>query len=180
MCIGSKSLLYGCHQFLIHPLIVAFCYWKLYGFPWNPQLWLCFFLHDVGYLGCVDMDGKYGRYHPGAGMKILKGLGLYHAAYFCVLHSRFIAEKLHSNVSRLGIADKLAVVYTPVWMYSSAELDEYVNNEDMDIHTIALYNIVAKAIDIKYKIPIWKDVVNKKCLRFVYENKDTALKLSEC
>lgn len=35
MKIGTKSVLYGAHCFIIHPWFVALAWWKLYGFPWD-------------------------------------------------------------------------------------------------------------------------------------------------
>ena len=33
MTIGTKSVLFGAHQCLIHPWFVAYGWWTLYGFP---------------------------------------------------------------------------------------------------------------------------------------------------
>ncbi|MFA5355267.1 MAG: hypothetical protein WC302_00815 [Candidatus Paceibacterota bacterium] len=74
MKIGTKSLLFGAHQFFIHPLLVALAWWKLYGFPWDPRLWFAFFLHDIGYWGKADMDGKEGSEHMILGAKIMSRL----------------------------------------------------------------------------------------------------------
>lgn len=37
MRIGTKSVLFGAHQFLIHPLVLALSWWKLYGFS---EVWI--------------------------------------------------------------------------------------------------------------------------------------------
>lgn len=74
MKIGTKSLLFGYHQFLIHPLFVARAWWKLYGFPWDPRLWFAFFTHDLGYWGKPNMDGPEGESHPWTGANIMGGL----------------------------------------------------------------------------------------------------------
>src|SRR3990167_10895950 len=51
LTIGTKSVLFGAHQFLIHPWFVAWAWWKLYGFPFDPRLWVAFYVHDIGCLG---------------------------------------------------------------------------------------------------------------------------------
>ncbi len=71
MKIGTRSLLFGYHQFLIHPLFVALSWWRLYGFPWDVRLWVAFIVHDWGYWGKPNMDGQEGELHPWTGAKIM-------------------------------------------------------------------------------------------------------------
>lgn len=71
MKIGTKSVLFGAHQFLLHPLFVAVAWWRLYGFPWDPRLWVAFFVHDLGYWGKPNMDGPEGEEHPWLGARIM-------------------------------------------------------------------------------------------------------------
>lgn len=71
MKIGTKSVLFGAHQFLIHPWFVALGWWKLYGFPFDPRLWVAFFVHDLGYIGKPNMDGPEGERHPVFGASIM-------------------------------------------------------------------------------------------------------------
>lgn len=71
MPIGTKSLLFGVHQIFIHPWFVALAWWKLYGFPYDPRLWVAFIVHDWGYWGCPNMDGPEGEWHPATGAKIM-------------------------------------------------------------------------------------------------------------
>lgn len=68
---GTRSLLWGAHQFLIHPLFVALAWWRLYGFPWDPRLWVAFFVHDLGYWGMPNMDGPEGEEHPRLGAALM-------------------------------------------------------------------------------------------------------------
>lgn len=70
MKIGTKSLLFGAHQFAIHPIFVFLGWWKLYGFPRDPRLWVVFLVHDWGYWGKPNMDGEEGEEHIWAGAKI--------------------------------------------------------------------------------------------------------------
>ena len=63
MRVGTKSVLFGAHAFWLHPWVVAAAWWKLYGFPWDPRLWVAFFVHDLGYWGKPNMDGPEGERH---------------------------------------------------------------------------------------------------------------------
>lgn len=71
MKVGTKSVLFGAHCFFLHPLFVAWGWWKLYGFPWKPWLWVAFFVHDIGYWGSPNMDGPEGEEHPWVGAEFL-------------------------------------------------------------------------------------------------------------
>ena len=71
MRVGTKSVLFGAHQFLIHPWFVAAAWWRLYGFPWDPRLWVAFFVHDLGYLGKPNMDGPEGERHVEFGARVM-------------------------------------------------------------------------------------------------------------
>lgn len=146
MKIGTKSVLFGAHQFLIHPVFVFFAWWKLYGFPWDPRLWVAFFVHDLGYLGKPNMDGPEGDWHVTLGAEIMGWLfdrfgkcraghqdHKYHVSWycFCFYHSRFMAKRYGVKVSRLCIADKLATSFEPWWLYLprvilSREIKEYM------------------------------------------------------
>lgn len=74
MTVGTRSVLFGAHQFLIHPLFVAAAWTKLYGFPTDPRLWVAFYVHDLGYLGKPNMDGPEGETHVEFGAKIIHRL----------------------------------------------------------------------------------------------------------
>lgn len=71
MKIGTKSILFGAHQFLLHPVFVAWAWIQLYGFPWDPRIWIAFFVHDLGYLGKPNMDGAEGETHVELGARIM-------------------------------------------------------------------------------------------------------------
>lgn len=68
--VGTRSVLVGVHCPLIHPWFVALAWWRLYGFPVDPRLWVAFFTHDLGYWGKKDMDGDDGKSHPTLGADI--------------------------------------------------------------------------------------------------------------
>lgn len=133
MKVGTKSVLVGAHQFLLHPLFVAYSWYRLYGFPWDPRLWLAFFVHDIGYIGKPNMDGLEGEEHVLLGAKIMgvfgkkwRDLSLY--------HSRFYAKRDNAEPSKLCYADKLAFTFTPAIIYVpmatwSTEIFEYMSPE---------------------------------------------------
>lgn len=74
MKIGTRSVLYGAHCFLLHPWFVAAAWWQLYGFPFDPRLWVAFAVHDLGYVGRTNMDGEEGERHPVLGARIMTAL----------------------------------------------------------------------------------------------------------
>lgn len=146
MNIGTKSVLFGAHQFLIHPLFVAAAWTKLYGFPKDPRLWVAFFVHDLGYIGKPNMDGPEGETHVEFGAKLMhrwfdRGVELRgytkvdevdnRLVSYCVTrnhsswewhdlslyHSRFYAKKYGRSPSKLCIVDKLACCLEPWWLY---------------------------------------------------------------
>ena len=130
---GTKSVLFGAHCFFVHPWFVAAAWWKLFGFPFDPRLWVTFFVHDLGYFGKPNMDGPEGERHVEWGADVLwklfgpawRDLSLY--------HSRFYAKRNRHNPSRLCFADKLSFALTPRWLYlpmatASGEIREYLKN----------------------------------------------------
>lgn len=133
---GTKSLLFGVHQFLWHPLTVLLAWGKLYGLPTWREL-VCIFVHDWGYWQCSTMDGADGKMHPNYGADLVYGLfyssGVKTAVEMCdlvLLHSRYLAKELGAEPSKLCWADKLSIIYEPWWFYIprawlSGELFEY-------------------------------------------------------
>jgi hypothetical protein len=132
---------------------VAWAWWKLYGFPWDPRLWVAFFVHDLGYWGLNNMDGPEGEMHPVYGANIVSLLfddpqlnwiaRIMNKLFgdrveetgetwweFTCYHSRHLAKKNKWRFSKLCVADKMAFCLTPWWMYIpgaylSGELKEY-------------------------------------------------------
>ena len=156
MKIGTKSVLFGAHCFFLHPFFVAFAWYKLYGFPFDPRLWIAFFVHDLGYLGKSNMDGPEGETHVELGGKIMhklfdwkpigifyipdgpkigKPIKLYYDIWgdFSRYHSRYYAKRDSAMPSKLCFADKLSFVFTPRWLYlpmvnATGEIHEYLKN----------------------------------------------------
>ena len=131
MKIGTKSILFGAHQFILHPIFVFIGWWKLYGFPWDPRLWIAFIIHDWGYWGCPNMDGEGGKMHPVWASELMAKWFGDEWGFFCLLHSRTIAKKVGLPCSRLCYADKMVTSLEPAWLYLprvrwTGELDEYM------------------------------------------------------
>lgn len=82
MKVGTKSILFGAHCFFLHPIFVAIAYTKLYGFPFDPRLWIAFFVHDLGYWGKPNMDGPEGETHVELGAKIMHIFDGYDYCFF--------------------------------------------------------------------------------------------------
>jgi hypothetical protein len=139
MTIGTKSILFGAHAFWFHPFVVAAAWWKTYGFPFDPRLWVAFFVHDLGYIGCPNMDGLEGERHPELGARIMarfdvgRWYDLHRWHDFCLYHSRTYAKLHGAEVSKLCYADKLAFTVQPKWLYLflvrlTGEYTEYLEN----------------------------------------------------
>lgn len=134
MKIGTKSLLFGCHQVLWHPLTVLLAYRKLFR-RW-PNFYGCvaIVVHDWGYWGRKDIDGTDGKLHPWSGAQ-LTGKIVYWCERFrgtkkffaqldaseeacrCLLHSRTIARDNREHPSDICWADKYCIFYEPEWFY---------------------------------------------------------------
>jgi len=135
MKVGTKSVLFGAHCFFIHPFYVALAWWKLYGFPWDPRLWVAFFVHDLGYWGKPNMDGEEGELHPYLGARLMRALFGERWYEFTLYHSRFLAKKNGAQFSRLCVADKYAICLTPSWLYipmtlATGEIHEYIKDAE--------------------------------------------------
>jgi len=131
MNIGTRSVLFGVHQFLLHPLLVAVAWWRLYGFPWDARLWAAFVVHDLGYVGKPNMDGPEGERHVDLGAAVMGRLFGEEWGDFCRYHSRHRARRDGARFSRLAVADKYVIACEPWWFYLpraalSGELREYV------------------------------------------------------
>lgn len=150
MCVGSKSLLFGVHQFVWHPVTVWLAWVHLNKS--YPRWWECvaIFTHDLGYWGKPDMDGEEGRRHPPAGAhlaytwtyNLARFFGMsdsdargraYRAWKLSIGHSRYYAAQIGIEVSKLFYADKCAILFDPKYFYLfrailSGELWEYISN----------------------------------------------------
>ncbi len=114
---GTKSLLFGAHHILIHPIFVAAAWTRLYGFPRDPRLHLCFFVHDLGYWRLERLDDEAGERHVEFGANLMGRLFGPPWRDLCLYHSRYYAQKQGEAISRLCVADKLAMLLEPAWLY---------------------------------------------------------------
>lgn len=124
MKIGTRSLLFGSHQFIIHPLFVYIAWRRLYGRLPRPKLALlfAFWVHDWGYWGKGSMDGEDGLRHPEAGALLVSRYFdvPYGSAWFRFTagHSRSYAALVEMPTSMLMRADKLATALYPRPLYA--------------------------------------------------------------
>jgi len=189
--VGTRSVLYGAHCFLLHPWFVAWAWWRLYGFPWDPRLWAAFAVHDLGYWGKPNMDGPEGEAHPALGAVIMarlfdgrrvvpvavggRLLWLGNWGHFTLLHSRFLAKALRLQPSRLCIADKLAIALTPSWLYlpmvrATGELNEYMAHAKRHREAHMDGSEAAEVTSINARS--WHAGVQSYCRRWALEHRD--------
>jgi hypothetical protein len=133
MKIGTKSLLFGAHQFLLHPICVLLAWWRLYGFPLDPRIWIAALIHDWGYWGSPNIDGERGKQHPQWAAFVMWHLFGYKWYEFCLYHSRYWAKRHDRPMSKLCVADKLAFCFAPKWLYLplirlTGEIEEFLGN----------------------------------------------------
>lgn len=139
MKIGTKSILFGVHQFLFHPLVVCLAWRKLYRKWPRWQETVAILCHDLGYWGCPNIDGEEGKRHPYKGARLAAEIGsVVSGRYsnwgvihdFTLYHSRDLAKAHGAPVSKLYAADKYCIFYEPGWFYllrarASGELAEF-------------------------------------------------------
>lgn len=141
---GTKSILFGAHQFILHPICVAIAWSRLrskrpdiYTSLWNLPLLVNFIVHDWGYWGLEKMDDEKGEEHVELGASIMACLfdrSTFSSPWadFSRFHSRFIAKQYFTPISALCVADKLAFSVMPKWLYRllsswSGEIHEYID-----------------------------------------------------
>ncbi len=109
---GTKSYLFGCHQFLIHPIIVVIAWKKHFGYM--PRLWelVCILLHDVGHIGKDYLsDYEQKKIHWVLGARI--ALKLFSGKGFVLIAGH--TKQSEWPRSKLFYADKYSWVIAPVW-----------------------------------------------------------------
>lgn len=146
---GTKSILFGVHAFWWHPITVLFAWRKIYKTWPRWQELVAIVLHDIGYWGLPNIDGREGKMHPyrGAGWtaSLVSGFPRFPVTnnrrfnyyfWFTAAHSRDAAAALSTDVSPLYAADKVSVLFDPTWFYLlrarlSGEIHEYKANAGM-------------------------------------------------
>lgn len=139
MKLGSRSLLFGVHQFAWHPFTVWRAWRYINGSSPTWRQTVCIILHDWGYWGCAEMDGPEGELHPHRGAAIAHWLfdepESNYWQEFCLGHSRTMSKILGLQPSQLCWADKLSIAFDPCWFYLfrarlTGEIVEYRRNSD--------------------------------------------------
>jgi hypothetical protein len=131
MRMGKKTLLFGCHQVLIHPVFVILGWIWLYGVrSLNGPILLACVIHDWGYWRMRTMDSD-GLFHPIARTRhpLQKWIAWPEIWY----HSRHLSQLFRITPSRLCWADKLGTAMMPSWLWGllahwSGEGYEYMEN----------------------------------------------------
>jgi len=135
MKVGTKSVLFGVHQFIWHPITVFLAWCELYGLP-NWKECICIIVHDWGYWGSPNMDGEEGAGHAERSALMVAWWFGFSEEYREVLyHSRGAAKKDQASPSKLCWADKLSIKYDPWFLYLprailSGEIKEYRKRAD--------------------------------------------------
>lgn len=163
MKVGTKSVLFGAHQFILHPFFLWLAWWKLYYLTFQPAILVAMVVHDLGYIGRGDMDGEEGKLHPGFGALLMGRLfdvpyGEREWYNFTAGHSRFYARLIGIEVSMLMRADKYATCLVPLPLYlalvlASGECWEYVQYH-ADYHHKQLtgmkwFDLIHWAVDVR-------------------------------
>jgi hypothetical protein len=133
--VGSRSLIFGVHQFAWHPFTVWLAWIWLYRELPSWRETVCIVVHDWGYWGKHSMDGPDGKTHPELGARIagrLLGPGY---KLLCLYHSRSYAKMHATEPSKLCWADKTSILLDPSdWYLTRArltgELKEYRSMAD--------------------------------------------------
>lgn len=133
MKIGTKSILFGVHQFMLHPLFVLWAWWIIYReWPKKHEL-VAIITHDLGYWGSPNMDGPEGECHPARAARMFSNYTDFGHLVRCEIwgHSRFWAGAEGVRLSKLFQADKLSAALYPRWLYLllanlSGEVHEYM------------------------------------------------------
>lgn len=143
MKLGTKALLFGVHQFILHPLAVWLAWLLVYRAVPNIKQSGAIFCHDLGYVACADLDGPEGRYHPILGATLAGRLFGPEARDLALGHSRTYSQEISIPLSALCLPDKLGGVFLfPAWLYShlavlSGEMREFqkcLGLSDSDVH----------------------------------------------
>ena len=181
MKIGTKSYLFGAHQFIIHPLFVAYAWYRLFGIPRDIRIWMSFFFHDIGYIGKSNINGTDGVFHPYCGARIMYHLFGEKWYEFCLFHSRQICFQINKPISKLCIADKFSIVIEPWWIYLprvflTGEIYEYLLHDYPHLNNYSQSKSKISNFIEMFKISyIWFYDLKKKLLRWIDDNNEVEI-----
>jgi len=134
---GTKSVLFGCHNPLMHGIWVLIA-WRLEYKSW-PKWWevVGIFLHDIGvsrrqYLS--DDQAKIGHWFKGASLAAGIVYKISKKTYLHTLTWEFVAghcpEESHYPMSKLARADKRSWLVAPSWWLWCNYFVEWHNSGD--------------------------------------------------
>ncbi len=126
---GTATLLFGCHQFILHPIYVARAWRRLYGRP-GPGDLVAIIIHDWGYWGLKDVEGPEGLHHSRRPARVLRILGFKRLARQIEGHSGAWCNAAGIERSWLYAADKLGTAMMPSRLWArlaraTGEIEEY-------------------------------------------------------
>ena len=138
MKLGTKTLLFGTHQFVIHPALMIVAFLKIHKRRPSMSEFLAIVVHDWGYWGCDGIDTGGGENHPYAGARIMERLYGAHGRHLVLGHSTNTCNKNGVGKSSLYLPDKYYFVLLPVFMHwllarLSGECAEYEKTKAMGI-----------------------------------------------
>lgn len=130
---GTKTLLFGVHNIILHPFFVTLAWLVLYKKLPNLAEFVAIITHDWGLWGMPDVDGDKAEEHP----EIMYTWWIKHGEFgkkvatLIIGHSRFYAIKHNTELSKLFYADKLCIALYPKILYLilgtlSGEINEYM------------------------------------------------------
>jgi len=139
---GTKSILFGGHQFILHPPFVVVAWVKLYKRLPSVKELFCIVIHDLGYWGKINIDGGEGELHPLWAARIAGRVFGHEYFDFIAYHSRCLARRDGKTPSKLCLPDKMGVALMPTWLLVfltslSGEIKEYMTQSKYER---AVYN----------------------------------------
>lgn len=115
--LGTKTLLFGVHQVVIHPLFVTIAWIKIYRSVPSWRELLCIIIHDWGYWGKSNLKDADGDRHPEYGAALAGKLFGPEWRDFILGHSSFYMCRHNVARSKLFAPDKYWHCMIPLWLY---------------------------------------------------------------
>jgi hypothetical protein len=118
MKLGTRSLLFGLHQFLLHPLLVLVSFFIVHRRHPSLAETVAILVHDLGYFGAEGIDCRGGEDHPYLGARICRFFFGRKGYDLVIGHNDDTAKAEDIPLSSLYAADKFFYVLVPVWLHS--------------------------------------------------------------
>ncbi len=119
MRLGTKTLLFGVHQVILHPILVTVAWMILYRSVPTWREMICILIHDWGYWGRPNLKDADGDRHPEWGAEIAGKLLGSEWCDFILGHSSFYQIRYGVNQSKLFAPDKYWHCVIPLWFYKA-------------------------------------------------------------